>query len=286
MKRSQKFIFTSILCAMLTVSTAATPVVKHDFPVDYDEFSGITDGYTITNGFHNSISDGKLTTISTFGIPVTYVSPDISDTQANSLVFSLKSRYTLPDATLDIKIKSQDKEQLYSIPLSDTNANVYTVNFEKTNVTGFEIFVNAVHADAGMYVIELEFAHLYNSEDIVHFSIGQNKAYLNGEEKELDAPAFISENRTLTPARFVAESLGATVSWDDLQKKVTVSKDNKTIEMFIGKTTAYIDGQEITLDCAPVIKDGRTYTPARFVAEALEAHVIWDVFSKTVIIDK
>ena len=184
MKRTSKFIFTSILCSMLALSATATPLVRHDFPEDHDEFSGITDGFTITNGFHNCISEGKLSTISSFGIPVTYVSPVLENIEANSLVFSLRSRYTVPDATLEIKINSADSQQGFSIPLTDTKANVYTVSFEKTAVTGFEIFVNAIRAKSGMYCVELEFAYLYNADNIVHFSIGENNAYINGEEKQ------------------------------------------------------------------------------------------------------
>lgn len=40
------------------------------------------------------------------------------------------------------------------------------------------------------------------------------KAFINSEEKQLDVPARIVEDRTFVPLRFVAEALGETVEWD------------------------------------------------------------------------
>ncbi len=285
MKNYKKQLFAAVLCAVLSANASAAPVSNYDFPDDHNEFEGITDGFTINNGFHNSIFLGKLSTTCTFGLPITYISPELENVKANCLVFSMKSKYASPKALIEVKIKSENGEQNFSMPLSDTNAHVYTVKFDEALVKGYEIFVNAVPENNDMYNVELEFAHLYNSDKIVHFSIGENFAMINGEKTELDAPAFIAENRTLTPARFVAESLGADVAWDNDERKVTVTKGDTEIIMYIDSTTAYINKEAITLDSAPIIRDSRTYTPARFVAEALGAEVSWDDYSKTVIIE-
>lgn len=47
-------------------------------------------------------------------------------------------------------------------------------------------------------------------------------AIVNGEEIQLDVPAIIVSGRTLVPARFISESLGAKVSWDEKLRKVEV----------------------------------------------------------------
>lgn len=54
--------------------------------------------------------------------------------------------------------------------------------------------------------------------------IGENTASVNGEQKELDSPSFIENNRTYLPVRFVAESLGAEVNWNGETKTVTITK--------------------------------------------------------------
>ena len=52
--------------------------------------------------------------------------------------------------------------------------------------------------------------------------IGQPFATVNGEPVQLDAPAFITNGRTYLPVRFVAETLGAAVTWDAAAKTVTI----------------------------------------------------------------
>ncbi|MFZ5354107.1 MAG: stalk domain-containing protein [Bacillota bacterium] len=46
-------------------------------------------------------------------------------------------------------------------------------------------------------------------------TLGSNIAVVNGEEVELVAPAQRISNRTIVPIRFIAESLGLIVTWDD-----------------------------------------------------------------------
>ena len=48
-------------------------------------------------------------------------------------------------------------------------------------------------------------------------------ATVNGEPYTLDAPARIKNGRTLVPARFVSETLGADVAWDGETRTVTIT---------------------------------------------------------------
>ena len=47
---------------------------------------------------------------------------------------------------------------------------------------------------------------------------------VNGKVEKLDSPAFIENNRTYTPIRFISEHLGADVEWDAKARKVTITK--------------------------------------------------------------
>lgn len=47
-------------------------------------------------------------------------------------------------------------------------------------------------------------------------------AYVNGIETELDVPAMIIDGRFVVPVRFISESLGATVTWDEMSSLVTI----------------------------------------------------------------
>lgn len=59
---------------------------------------------------------------------------------------------------------------------------------------------------------------------------------------------------------------------------------NKKITMKLESTAALVDGKKVTLDVAPVIVNGRTLVPVRFISEALGAEVGWDGASRTVTI--
>lgn len=101
--------------------------------------------------------------------------------------------------------------------------------------------------------------------------------YINGKKPmfEQEAAPFIEDGRTLVPFRAVAEAIGAEVLWDDAQKKVTVKKGERVIDLFIGNKTAYVDGSPVELEVPAKIIANRTVLPLRFVSESLDTTVEW-----------
>lgn len=63
---------------------------------------------------------------------------------------------------------------------------------------------------------------------VISMQIGNTTAYVNGVAKTLDVPAQTIEGRTMAPARFVAESLNATVNWDSASDTVKISTSGAT----------------------------------------------------------
>ena len=88
----------------------------------------------------------------------------------------------------------------------------------------------------------------------------------------------------MLPIRIIAENLGGRVTWDGASRKVTVSRDNIYIELFIDSSYAKVNGQVVILDSPAFISNDRTYLPVRFIAENLGATVLWDNYSREVII--
>lgn len=80
-------------------------------------------------------------------------------------------------------------------------------------------------------------------ETVVTLTIDSKTAYINGSAKELDAPAVIVSGRTMVPARFIAESLGAVVGWDSDSKTVLVNSDINKIMLY--KILRIIDGDTL-----------------------------------------
>ena len=58
---------------------------------------------------------------------------------------------------------------------------------------------------------------------VLSLTIGEPTAFVQGELYEMDVPAYLAHGRTIIPARFVAESLGANVSWDGATRTVTIT---------------------------------------------------------------
>jgi len=61
--------------------------------------------------------------------------------------------------------------------------------------------------------------------DIVKMTVGNSVMTKNGEKITLDVPPQVVNNRTLVPARAVAESFGADVKWDGSTRTVIITLD-------------------------------------------------------------
>ncbi len=57
----------------------------------------------------------------------------------------------------------------------------------------------------------------------VQLTIGSNVLKVNGAEIKMDVPAEISNGRTMLPFRWVAQALGASVSWDEATQTVSMT---------------------------------------------------------------
>ncbi|HPD01422.1 MAG TPA: copper amine oxidase N-terminal domain-containing protein, partial [Acetivibrio sp.] len=113
------------------------------------------------------------------------------------------------------------------------------------------------------------------------------RVVINGTKLEFpDAQPFIDANgRTQTPARFIGEALGANVTWDGVQKKAVFESDGNTLVLYIGKREYDVNDTKKQMDTEALLIDGRTFVPARYVAEALGATVEWDASIRTVYIN-
>ena len=122
-------------------------------------------------------------------------------------------------------------------------------------------------------------------------TVGEKEAEVFGKTKKNDVAPKIVNERTMLPARFVAENLGATVSWNEEDRTVTIKgKDEKGEEVVIiitvGSDKATVNGKEVKLDSPAFIENGRTYTPLRFISEQLGATVKWVEKEEKVIIKR
>lgn len=100
--------------------------------------------------------------------------------------------------------------------------------------------------------------------------------------KTLGAGAIKWMDETVSPAtvytyRVKAYNAGGDSAWSN-EVSVTTPSDVQTvvIKLIIDKKNYTINGTSMMMDVAPVIMEGRTLGPVRFIAEALGADVAWD----------
>ncbi len=58
----------------------------------------------------------------------------------------------------------------------------------------------------------------------IEITINSDTAYVNGNAVKLDSPAFIENDRTYLPLRFISENLGAKVEWIEDAEQVVITK--------------------------------------------------------------
>lgn len=95
--------------------------------------------------------------------------------------------------------------------------------------------------------------------------------------------AVLTNNYLFEPQRYAASVVVGTVITP------APGETRATAEFVIGSTTYKVSGAEKTMDVAPYIKNGRTYLPVRYVAEALgvsEDNIIWDAATSKVTLIK
>lgn len=113
----------------------------------------------------------------------------------------------------------------------------------------------------------------------LEFTLGKTGYKLNGIEMSMDVASMVVKGRTLVPLRFVADSLGANVGWDNITKTVMITLEGQTLSIAIGELAP-------GMDVAAEIVNGRTMLPLRFIAEHFGADVFFDNITKSISIKK
>jgi uncharacterized repeat protein (TIGR02543 family) len=126
----------------------------------------------------------------------------------------------------------------------------------------------------------------------IELEINNPNMAVNGNLMQIDAQGskpILQNNRTLVPIRALVEALGGSVEWDGKERKVTAKLANNTLELWIGNNTAKINGISTPIyaedpNVAPILINGRSYVPVRFVCEKLGAVVSWNDQTKGITI--
>ena len=156
------------------------------------------------------------------------------------------------------------------------------MNKKSRLLAGFALFLTVCAVHFGTANAEIL------SDVIVSLQIDNPVMAVNGVEQEIDegmgtSPEIVGE-RTLVPVRAIIEAFGGNVFWDGDKKSVLLDMNGDEITLFIDSNTAYLNGKEESLDVAPMVINGRTMLPIRFIAEGFNLGVGWNGESRTIYI--
>jgi hypothetical protein len=122
----------------------------------------------------------------------------------------------------------------------------------------------------------------YSRSRIIRMQVGNPVALVNGESIPLASPPMVLSGTSYVPLRFIGEAFGASVGWDSIFELVDVELKGTRVRLQVGKTVASVNGQRIALQTPPLLVQGVTMVPVRFVSDALGAQVVWDAATKTI----
>jgi hypothetical protein len=197
--------------------------------------------------------------------------------------------------TLNVQEAVQSKEKLNELRQQLKNAPEVTEQLEAT----YEELVNALVDIADLpQAIEVQKELLERTyqpgesepfqklgELFVKANVTDVKTFVNGEELTMDQAPFIVGGRALVTERVIREALDADVRWDAATGAVTVTRGTHTITLHVNKNEAETNGNKVTTDAMPVVKNGSLYLPLRLISEQLEAAVDWQKEGQIIIID-
>jgi len=111
---------------------------------------------------------------------------------------------------------------------------------------------------------------------------GEISLYVNGERLQTDVAPILVDGRTLVPVRCLFEAFNASVEWIEETEQVIINSADTSIILKISSEVAFVNSSVIKLDVAPILENGRTLVPVRFISENLGYVVEWNDSDRSV----
>ncbi len=240
--------------------------------------------FSIEVNLNEGENELKLIAVDPFGNKKEYILKIICDLTPPSVSFDIPDVYKTSEDEIKLKGKTNEKVNIFinnvhyglfdegdfeiNLPLSQ--------NLNKLNIEISDLAENKVNMIKTIYRVQKKLIELF---------IGSNKIFVNGEEREIDVSPFIFNGRTYVPIRFITESLGGNISYDEKERSILFTLYDKVVLMWVDKKNYFVNFKEYFMDSPPIIvKPGRVMVPLRFIAESVDAKVLWDPILKKVTI--
>ena len=155
----------------------------------------------------------------------------------------------------------------------DNSGRSYSKGISNIGLTASSVSQNASGSNDASSVDKL-------MEAIILY-VGSPITYVNGTKSQID-PAnieitpFITDNIAMVPIRFISESLGGSVGWDQKSRTATIVLGSKSYNFTQGSTTMTVGNVKYPLGVAVQAIQGRTFVPLDKFVEILGKKAFYD----------
>lgn len=111
------------------------------------------------------------------------------------------------------------------------------------------------------------------------------KVEIDGKLINSDVDAFVQNGRAMVPLRAIGEALDTEFGYHFINEELKVVwmiRYDTKIDLNIGDHRIFKDGRFLFMDQPPILKEGRTFVPVRYIAELFDCKVEWDESISTV----
>lgn len=109
---------------------------------------------------------------------------------------------------------------------------------------------------------------------------------INGTPIKMDMNPYQIEDDYVLPLRQFAETLGAQVEWTSEEKKITLTYNERIIQLYLDKDIIIIDEEEKKLVQKVVLTNGVTMAPINLIAESLDCTIGWDKQTFSILVNR
>lgn len=127
-------------------------------------------------------------------------------------------------------------------------------------------------------------------QDVICLAVDSPNSLVKGKSTPIDAEnaavtPIIMNSRTFVPLRFISESLGLNVDYNNETGEITIAGGDNVLSLYAGNPEIKKNGESYTMENAAFIKDGRTLVPLREISNLFGKQVFWHDIGFIVISD-
>ncbi len=185
---------------------------------------------------------------------------------------------------LQFRVVNEGETNISAMLIIKDNANEFATAVEAGSVKTVGSQASDIEIDEVR-----EAARDARKQDVIALKIDASTAYIFGKTAAIDPDnskvvPYLKNDRTLVPLRFVSETLGAEVKWEEGWNYCYVVKGDKEIKITFNSADIEVNGEVVAYDAPVEVVENRTMVPIRFISEELGYDVKWNQPNQLVII--